>query len=96
MLALAGFFFLDQQTAASKLSPSSKVILFTTTHHSGAVKASQETKEMALLSSRTPAGYGSNIAAYRVQQPSTQHHGFFASPTESEFSEHFDSPGTVR
>jgi mitogen-activated protein kinase kinase kinase len=51
---------------------------------------------MALLSARTPAGYGSNLSAYRVQQPSTQHHGFFASPTESEFSEHFDSPVTVR
>ncbi|KAF2428754.1 Pkinase-domain-containing protein [Tothia fuscella] len=49
---------------------------------------------MALLSARTP-GYPSNVANYRVQ-PSTQHHGFFASPTESEFSEHYDTPNSIR
>jgi mitogen-activated protein kinase kinase kinase len=51
---------------------------------------------MALLSARAPGSTSySNVANYRVQ-PSTQHHGFFASPTESEFSEHYDTPNSIR
>ncbi|RDI84830.1 hypothetical protein Vi05172_g5185 [Venturia inaequalis] len=50
---------------------------------------------MALLSARGPTSQYSNVANYRVQ-PSQQHHGFFASPTESEFSEHYDTPNSIR
>ncbi|KAF2400288.1 Pkinase-domain-containing protein [Trichodelitschia bisporula] len=55
---------------------------------------------MALLTRKLPyngptSQYTPNISSYRVQPPS-QHHGFFASPTESEFSENFDTPNVVR
>jgi mitogen-activated protein kinase kinase kinase len=51
---------------------------------------------MAMLS-KAPFPTSQYAATYRV--PSTrEHHGFFASPTESEFSEHFDSgaPSSVK
>ncbi|KAF1991719.1 MAP kinase-like protein [Aulographum hederae CBS 113979] len=40
--------------------------------------------------------YTPNVANYRIQASSRDHHGFFASPTESEFSEHYDSTNSVR
>jgi mitogen-activated protein kinase kinase kinase len=53
---------------------------------------------MSLLSSKSPYPTSQYAAAsYRVPATATreQHHGFFASPTESEFSEHFESPSSV-
>jgi mitogen-activated protein kinase kinase kinase len=43
---------------------------------------------MAMLSKPYPTSQ--YAATYRMPQ-AREHHGFFASPTESEFSEHFDS-----
>ncbi|KAK3078942.1 hypothetical protein LTS18_006151, partial [Coniosporium uncinatum] len=41
--------------------------------------------------------YLPNAANYRLQpNASRDNHGFFASPTESEFSEHYDTPNSVR
>lgn len=41
--------------------------------------------------------YPSTVASYRVQATTSGgNHGFFASPTESEFSESYDAPDSVR
>jgi mitogen-activated protein kinase kinase kinase len=50
---------------------------------------------MALLS-KAPFPTSQYAASYRVPTSSSrgEHHGFFASPTESEFSEHYDSSPT--
>lgn len=39
-----------------------------------------------------------SLASYRIQSSSTKdHHGFFASPTESEFSDHYDgAPDAIK
>jgi mitogen-activated protein kinase kinase kinase len=49
---------------------------------------------MAMLSAKAPFPTSQYAATYRVPN-SREHHGFFASPTESEFSEHFDSGAPV-
>jgi mitogen-activated protein kinase kinase kinase len=49
---------------------------------------------MALLS-KTPYPTSQYAAAYRMAAP-REHHGFFASPTESEFADHLDSSASVR
>ena len=48
---------------------------------------------MALLSAKAPFPTSQYAATYRVPASSArgEHHGFFASPTESEFSEHFET-----
>lgn len=52
---------------------------------------------MALLSSKSPYPTSQYAATYRVTAAATRDHpGFFASPTESEFSEHYDSPSSVK
>jgi mitogen-activated protein kinase kinase kinase len=49
---------------------------------------------MAMLSKPYPTSQ--YAATYRMPQ-TREHHGFFASPTESEFSEHFDvAPTSVK
>jgi mitogen-activated protein kinase kinase kinase len=49
---------------------------------------------MAMLSKPYPTSQ--YAATYRMPQ-AREHHGFFASPTESEFSEHFDiTPASVK
>jgi len=55
---------------------------------------------MALLTTKAtyPAagmGQASSRYAYPVHQP-RENHGFFVSPTESEFSEHYDSPQSIK
>jgi hypothetical protein len=53
---------------------------------------------MAALLSKAPydtSGMGQSRFRYGVQHR-TENHGFFASPTESEFSEHYDSKPSVR
>lgn len=50
---------------------------------------------MALLSAKSPYPTSQYAATYRVPS-AREHHGFFASPTESEFSEHFESPTSVK
>jgi hypothetical protein len=40
--------------------------------------------------------YPASVATYRVQAASRSDHAFFASPTESEFSEAYDTPDSVR
>jgi mitogen-activated protein kinase kinase kinase len=50
---------------------------------------------MAMLSKPYPTSQ--YAATYRMPQNREQHHGFFASPTESEFSDHFDrTPSSVK
>lgn len=53
---------------------------------------------MAVLAARAPypapLAASSGIASYRTQ--SRDNHGFFASPTESEFSERYDAQDSVR
>lgn len=50
---------------------------------------------MALLSAKSQYPTSQYAAPYRVSS-AREHHGFFASPTESEFSEHFESPSSVK
>ena len=55
---------------------------------------------MALLTTKAtyPAagmGQASSRYAYTIQQP-RENHGFFVSPTESEFSEHYDSHQSIK
>ncbi|KAF2666806.1 MAP kinase-like protein [Microthyrium microscopicum] len=49
---------------------------------------------MALLSAKSPYPTSQYAATYRV--PAREHHGFFASPTESEFSEHYESSSSIK
>jgi mitogen-activated protein kinase kinase kinase len=53
---------------------------------------------MALLSAKSPYPTSAYAATYRVAATTTtrDHPGFFASPTESEFSEHFENPSAVK
>ncbi|KAF2498121.1 Ste11-type MAPKK kinase [Lophium mytilinum] len=62
---------------------------------------------MAMLASKSPyptpslggsasSQYPTTVSSYRVQAASRSDHAFFASPTESEFSESYDTPDSVR
>ena len=64
---------------------------------------------MAMLASKSPypapalggsgqsSQYASNVSNYRVHATAARSDpGFFASPTESEFSESYDTPDSVR
>jgi mitogen-activated protein kinase kinase kinase len=47
--------------------------------------------------SQPPAQYNSSSSSYRTHAtPARTEHAFFASPTESEFSEIYDAPDSVR
>lgn len=48
-------------------------------------------------SSQAPTQYSSSSSSYRNLAPAARaEHAFFASPTESEFSEMYDAPDAIR
>lgn len=48
-------------------------------------------------SNQSSSQYTTNMSGYRVQHATaSSNHGYYTSPTESEFSENFDTPDSVR